>query len=91
MKSFKFNGVVVEVEDSTQLEKIGDILDKESYSMAALYWSAPAMMRAIEMEFKTCTDRKTLPKKLVVKAGKVKAELSPDRRANKDGIQIGNG
>ena len=90
MTKFNFSGIPVEVTDKRQAEKLVDLLKNKSYTQMALDNAAPGLMAALRQEFKTCTDIGARPQKFEVKDNTVRAEMTPDRRRLKHGVNIGN-
>ena len=90
MTTFRYSGILVEVTDSEQAERIADIVGRDTYTSTAIDRAAPGMMTALRLEHKSCTDIGVIPDKFLVEKGKVKSEMTPDRRHMKAGTQIGN-
>lgn len=90
MTTFHYDGIPVEVLDEKQLAKLNGIVDKKSYTVAALDRAAPALMAAIAEEAKTCRDIGKKAEKFIVEKNTVKASLKLDTRRLKFGVNIGN-
>jgi len=90
MKTFKYDGILVEVSDDKQLAKLEEVLGKKSYPAAALDKAAPGLMAALQQEAKTCRDIGRQAEKFTVEKNQVKAVLKADTRRLKEGVTIGN-
>ena len=90
MLEFHFSGIKIKIEDKSQAAKVSKLVERKSYTSAALDKAAPGLMAAIRDELKTCSDSGCTPEFLEVKQGRVFAEIKIDRRRLKDGVKIGN-
>jgi hypothetical protein len=90
MTKFNYCGIPVEVSDKTQAEKLEKILAMETYTQRGLELAATGLMAALQQELKTCTDVGERPTKFEVVGNLVCAKMSPDRRRDQDGVNIGN-